>query len=78
MWVVLIKYVKHLTFVLGYRVSQKELNLLLRFPEGLELFAGLPKTQAPFFLISGSRGGGYFGLFIILFTQDINDKMPKK
>ena len=41
MWVVLIKYVKHLTFVLGYRVSQKELNLLLRFPEGLELFAGL-------------------------------------
>ena len=38
------KYVgcfKDLTFVFGYRVLQKELNFQLRFPEGLELFAGL-------------------------------------
>ena len=38
MWVVLIKY---LTFCFVYRISQKELNRQLRFPEGLELFAGL-------------------------------------
>ena len=43
MWVLLIKY---LTFCFVYRISQKELNRQLRFPEGLEFFAGLVSSLA--------------------------------
>ena len=38
-------------FVFGYRISQKELNIRLRFPEGLESFAGLPLMDLALCLI---------------------------